>query len=130
MALYLDVGRSVPEYFEDEAINMTINKLWDERHFLCDPDKEVPMAQLPRIFDERGVFAEPDHTGLDEQTLARLEGVRSAYANLKAAEAAEQAAINEVTDSVQALADAEEFQRRYFPPSTFFDEWKAMVRGR
>jgi len=36
LALYLDVGRQVPGYIEDEEIDNTINEAWKNRHWLCD----------------------------------------------------------------------------------------------
>ena len=36
MALYGDVGRNVPSYFDDAEIDDVINQAWENRHWLCD----------------------------------------------------------------------------------------------
>jgi len=83
------------------------------------------MTELPRIFDDKGRFIEPPTDGLDEQTLARLAGVRATYGNLKATESAEQAALATINETTQALADLEAYAAKHHPPSTFLDEWRA-----
>jgi hypothetical protein len=80
--------------------------------------------QLPHIFNRSAEFVEPASLeGLDAPTLERLNGVRVAAANLKAAQDAERDAIQEVADSVQASQDARDYRTKHFPPSTAHDEW-------
>ena len=79
---------------------------------------------LPEIFNSKAEFVEPaDLTGLDAATVARLDGVRVAYRNLKSAQDSERAAVQTITDCTQSAADAEAYRNKYFPPSTPHDEW-------
>jgi hypothetical protein len=78
----------------------------------------------PRIFNDKGAFVEPDDvSGLNAATLERLDGVRSAYGNLKAANDAEQAAVQAINDCLEAAKEAEDYRSAHFPPSTPHDEW-------
>ncbi len=82
---------------------------------------------LPQIhlFGDKGVWLEPSgaiKAQLDEPTLARLDGVRAAYDNLKDAEAAEKAATAEVEDALRALSDAEAASKRLYK-DTAHDLW-------
>jgi hypothetical protein len=88
---------------------------------------------LPRIFGDNQTFVEPSAqvlAGLDEATRARLDGVRIAVGNLKSAQAAEQAAINEIGDAEQAIADATAYSKKHFPPQTQHDLWLDQKRER
>jgi hypothetical protein len=80
--------------------------------------------QLPQIFNRAAEFVEPTSLeGLDAPTLERLDGVRTAYGNLKAAHDAERDAVQEVNDCLQASKDAQDYRAAHFPPSTPHDEW-------
>jgi hypothetical protein len=89
-------------------------------------------AQL-RLFTDKGVLIEPDAAtlaSLDPQTRERYIGVRDAYNNVKSAQAAEQAALDEITDAQQAIIDAEAYSKRHFPPQTQHDLWLDQKRER
>jgi len=81
------------------------------------------MQDLPRIFNEKGAFIEPDNTGLDAPTLERLDAVRSAYQTYRAAEAHEKATFDEVNDAANYLSDLETYSRKLYPPQTQHDLW-------
>jgi hypothetical protein len=82
------------------------------------------MQNIPQIFDAKGVFVEPaDVSGLDAQTLDRLNGVRTAYRNLETAQAAERDAIQAINDRIEAVQDAKDYRAAHYPPSTPHDEW-------
>lgn len=82
------------------------------------------MTNLPQLFDSKAQFIEPASLeGLDAPTLERLNGVRTAAANLKAAQDAERDAIQEVTDCLHASQDAQDYRLAHYPPSTPHDEW-------
>jgi hypothetical protein len=88
---------------------------------------------LPRIFGDNQTFIEPSEqilASLDEPTRARLDGVRTAVSNLKSAQAAEQAAIDEIGDAEQAIADATAYSKKHFPPQTQHDLWLDQKRER
>ena len=85
------------------------------------------MMDLPRIFGDNGVFIEPDAetlAALDEPTRARLDGVRTAFKNVKAAQAAEQAALDLIADAQDAIIEAENYSKAHFKPQTQHDLWK------
>lgn len=82
------------------------------------------MSDLPTIFDRKGLFLEPvDKSILDAPTLARLDVVRAAYLDLKAAEAKETAALDEVKASLAAQERAEQYLKQNFPQPEFYDLW-------
>jgi hypothetical protein len=88
---------------------------------------------LPRIFGDNQTFVEPNAqviASLDQPTRARLDGVRTATNNLKSAQAAEKAAIDEIGDAEQAIAEATAYSKKHFPPEQFHDLWLAQKRER
>ena len=93
---------------------------------------EVP-HELPRIFGDRGVFVEPSPEqiqALDAPTRQRLNGVRTAFANMKSAEAAEQAAKDDIIRMVQKIEDLEAYSKKNFKPQTQHDLWLDQKRER
>ena len=81
---------------------------------------------LPRIFGDNAEFIEPqDLTGLDAATLERLDGVRVASRNLKAAEEIEAAKLANVSVCMEAINAAEKYRNENYPPDTFLDNWMA-----
>ncbi|HXR23921.1 MAG TPA: hypothetical protein VN742_01080 [Candidatus Binataceae bacterium] len=81
---------------------------------------------LPRIFGDNQAFIEPSAeilASLDEPTRARLDGVRQASDNLKKAQAAEQAAVDDIADAERTIADATAYSKKHFPPQTPHDLW-------
>jgi hypothetical protein len=88
---------------------------------------------LPRIFGDNQTFVEPSAdvlASLDKPTLQRLAGVRTAVANLKTAQADEQAAIDEIANAEQAVEDATAYSKKHFPPQTQHDLWLDQKRER
>jgi hypothetical protein len=88
---------------------------------------------LPRIFGDNGVFLEPSEqviASLDAPTRARLDDVRTAFNNVTKAQAAEKAAVDDITDTLEIIADAEAYSKRHFPPQTQHDLWLDQKRER
>ena len=123
-SLCLMCNRHVSEDWTDDEISSALNKMAIMGDY---------RMTLPRIFGDNGIFLEPDAAtlaSLDEQTRERLDGVRTAYSNLKTAQAAEKAALDEIADALQAIADAENYCKRHFPPQTQHDLWLDQKRER
>jgi hypothetical protein len=79
------------------------------------------------IFGKSGEFVLPPQEqldALDAPTRERFEGVKTAYDEMKSAEAATQAATLEVAHAVETLDKAEKYRAKNFPKPTFHDLWK------
>ena len=87
------------------------------------------MTNLPRLFEDKGNMLDVDTSGMNADTLARLETLRTAYQANKLAEQALADANAEVNTALQAVANTEDYFNAHFPRQQFHDLWRENFSG-
>lgn len=87
------------------------------------------MADLPRLFDDKGRLLRIDEAALDPASRGRFDAIRTAYQANEEADAAVKAAFSEVDAALAAVANTEEFFNAHWPRQSFHDLWKENFSG-
>lgn len=90
------------------------------------------MIDLPSIFDSRGAFAEISdeaRAALSDAQRAVYEKNKRAADNLKIAESALSATIENIKTGFDAVVEMENYIAATFPKMTFHNLWKQTVKG-
>jgi len=90
------------------------------------------MIDLPSIFNSRGAFIEiPDEAqaALSDAQRAVYDKNKRCADNLKVAESAVAATIEDIKTRFDAVVEMESYIAATFPKMTFHDLWKQTVKG-